>query len=449
MRGEQPAVDTPPGGMHDKSMTKRRNGASKNRPFMQIKHGSAIVPIYRGLVYGRTRYTVAFYLNQKRVRRSFASAELAKMEARTMAHKIQEGLSQTNDLRPQEREAYIAARGILGQAGPPLLAAVEEYMQCRKRLGEVPLFSVVEEFLSRTNGVKFGAMIPAVVAEFLKAKAEDQASKRYQEQLAHALHRFAKAFPGELRQLKSCDIDDWLRGLKVSPVTRNNTLRMVKVFFSFAKSRSYLPKSEATEAELISKVKEGNTLTEIFLPDQMRNLLQQAPSHLLPLYAIGAFAGLRAAELARLAWSAVDLDRRIIELRADQAKTASRRIIPVSENLAQWLSLVPRQGKVIPDGDYFRQATALARKAGVGWPHNVLRHSFISYRVALIQNANQVALEAGNSTSIIFKHYRELVTRDAAEAWFAIAPPPGWTPPAVKWNRQRRVFLERGGKNLG
>ena len=117
-RGEQPAVDTPPGGMHDKSMTKRRNGASKNRPFMQIKHGSAIVPIYRGLVNGRTRYTVAFYLNQKRVRRSFASAELAKMEARTMAHKIQEGLSQTNDLRPQEREAYIAARGILGQAGP-------------------------------------------------------------------------------------------------------------------------------------------------------------------------------------------------------------------------------------------------------------------------------------------------------------------------------------------
>jgi len=41
--------------MHDKSMTKRRTGASQNRPFMQIKHGSAIVPIYRGLVNGRTR----------------------------------------------------------------------------------------------------------------------------------------------------------------------------------------------------------------------------------------------------------------------------------------------------------------------------------------------------------------------------------------------------------
>jgi hypothetical protein len=38
----------------------------------------------------------------------------------------------------------------------------------------------------------------------------------------------------------------------------------------------------------------------------------------------------------------------------------------------------------------------------------VLRHSFISYRIATVKSADQVALEAGNSPSIIFKHYREL-----------------------------------------
>ena len=59
------------------------------------------------------------------------------------------------------------------------------------------------------------------------------------------------------------------------------------------------------------------------------------------------------------------------------------------------------------------------------WKHNALRHSFISYRVAQTQNVAQVALEAGNSPQMIFKHYRELVTPKEAEAWFAIVPEAG------------------------
>ena len=56
------------------------------------------------------------------------------------------------------------------------------------------------------------------------------------------------------------------------------------------------------------------------------------------------------------------------------------------------------------------------------WKHNALRHSFISYRVAEVKNVAEVALEAGNSPQMIFKHYRELVRPDAAKAWFAIVP---------------------------
>ena len=56
------------------------------------------------------------------------------------------------------------------------------------------------------------------------------------------------------------------------------------------------------------------------------------------------------------------------------------------------------------------------------WKHNALRHSFISYRVAQTQNVAQVALEAGNSPGMIFKHYRELVRQADGKKWFAIAP---------------------------
>jgi len=51
-----------------------------------------------------------------------------------------------------------------------------------------------------------------------------------------------------------------------------------------------------------------------------------------------------------------------------------------------------------------------------------LRHSFISCRLATRQDVAQVALEAGNSPAIIFRHYRELTTEAEAAEWFGIVP---------------------------
>jgi integrase len=182
----------------------------------------------------------------------------------------------------------------------------------------------------------------------------------------------------------------------------------------------------------------GSDVT-VFTPDQMRTILHAAPPHLIPILAIGAFTGIRMAELARLDWSAVNLDRRIIEVRAGQAKTASRRVIPIPENLVAWLEPLPREGSVLPIGEMYREATGLARALGIEWPRNVLRHSFISYRIAIVKSAEQVALEAGNSPSIIFKHYRELVTEDVAQKWFAILPKPNQMANRTSFDRRTGV----------
>ena len=56
------------------------------------------------------------------------------------------------------------------------------------------------------------------------------------------------------------------------------------------------------------------------------------------------------------------------------------------------------------------------------WKHSALRHSFISYRLAAVQNTAPVALEAGNSPQIVFRHCRELVRPMEAERWFAVTP---------------------------
>jgi hypothetical protein len=83
------------------------------------------------------------------------------------------------------------------------------------------------------------------------------------------------------------------------------------------------------------------------------------------------------------------------------------------------------------------------------WPRNALRHSYISYRLAIVKDAAKVALEAGNSPDIIFKHYRELVTEQDAKAWFAINPPEGWAPPVVKLRRREMRHKPLADKILG
>jgi hypothetical protein len=83
-------------------------------------------------------------------------------------------------------------------------------------------------------------------------------------------------------------------------------------------------------------------------------------------------------------------------------------------------------------------ATALARAVEIEWLRNVLRHSFITYRIAKVKSADQVALEAGNSASIIFKHYRELATEDLADQWFGILPKDDQWENAYAFDRKKR-----------
>jgi hypothetical protein len=150
------------------------------------------------------------------------------------------------------------------------------------------------------------------------------------------------------------------------------------------------------------------------------------------------------AELERLDWKAVDLERKFIEVRASEAKTASRRIIPISDNLAAWLTPLERKGKIVRTKELQTYVPALARALKIGWPRNVLRDSFISYRIAIVQSADQVALEAGNSPSIIFKHYRELTTPEVAKKWFGIMPKEGQWENTLSYDRKKRRVILNG-----
>jgi integrase len=199
---------------------------------------------------------------------------------------------------------------------------------------------------------------------------------------------------------------------------------MLRTFFAFAQRHGWL----STEVDLLARVEkrsEKRAPVGIFTPSELTALLGSASPEVAPCIALNAFAGLRAEEILRLDWT--DIERRpgFIEVAAHKAKTATRRIVPISENLARWLAIAPRNGQRMwpySKDRFFKALRRAADNAKVTWMQNALRHSFISYRLAEIQDVNRVALEAGNSPQMIFRHYRELATPEQARTWFAIAP---------------------------
>jgi hypothetical protein len=54
--------------------------------------------------------------------------------------------------------------------------------------------------------------------------------------------------------------------------------------------------------------------------------------------------------------------------------------------------------------------------------HDEARHSFISYHVSVYRSVGDVALQAGNSESIVRRHYLNLHPREDGDQFFRIVP---------------------------
>ena len=154
---------------------------------------------------------------------------------------------------------------------------------------------------------------------------------------------------------------------------------------------------------------------------------------MVPLYAIALFAGIRPSrdgELFKLAKHPglatpckeaagrplIDLERGTIKITPAMAKTRKARIITIRPNLNTWLT---RYGvNLLPVG--WATFNVAIRKA-FKLEHDVLRHSYISYLVPIIGKA-LTAAQAGNSETIIDKHYLNLPSEAEAAAFWQIMP---------------------------
>jgi len=297
----------------------------------------------------------------------------------------------------------------------------------------VTLRDVVADYLHRRQAAEKSSRIDEAIDEFIDLKKAAEKSARYIGDLRYKLRKFADDHDGLLlSEITPMTLDQWLEGLGVSPVTRNGYRRVLTVFFEWGGKRGYCDR-EQNAARATEIATEKAKRVPIFTVAEMRVTLDAAPAELLPVIALGAFAGLRPEEINRLDWKAIDLLRKRIDIDAGVSKTAAHRYVPISETLFQWIQPYAKSaGKVAPLNFYRRLCDfhqILAEKddktgrPAVIWKHNVLRHSFASYALAKEEDAARVALWLGHaSPSMTFKHYRERVTPEAATEYFDVLP---------------------------
>src|SRR5215469_11545386 len=277
-------------------------------------------------------------------------------------------------------------------------------------------------YVAHLKAITGSRKVSEIVADLLAARTADGMSERYLGDLRVRLGRFVQSFGEEMiAGISAFRIDEWLRGLGVGPVTRNTYRRRLAVLFRFAKRRGFVTENPVADVE---RAKERETEIAILSVGELARLLECASSDMLPFWTIGAFAGLRRAEIERLTWNEVDFDSGVIEVKASKSKTASRRLVTIQPNLREWLA--PYRtcvGRVCPV-NLQKKINEDRERAGLraGWPQNALRHSFGSYHLAQFNDAAKLALEMGNSPATIFRHYRQLVKPKDAERYWKIAP---------------------------
>jgi len=389
----------------------------------KVRHGFVTVPVYQirradGRLQYRVRWVDPIY---GRKEKTFPTESDAQQHAAAVARQIAE--TPTGAIfvpSEEEKRAVEALRSISDASGRSIDALIADFREARTHLPDGMRLS--EAMADWTTRRPVGAQkpLPEIVDEFIAAKRSASRSERHIDDLGHRLGQFTRHFRCRLDEINGRHVEIWLDTLGVAPRTRTNYLLALSNLVHFAERRRYIARGQL-EIGRIERTRE-DVEVGVFTPAQLREILTTARREMVPFLALGAFAGLRHAEAQRIEWAQIGTEW--VEVKAKQAKTRARRLVPVLPALAAWLEPLRRTKREMacPFINTANEIDDLTKRLSFSWVRNGLRHSFATYRLAVTNDENRTATEMGNSPAMIVRHYRALATPDAGREWFSVLP---------------------------
>ena len=319
----------------------------------------------------------------------------------------------------------------------------QEAVSAYDSLGDAyTLKQAVDYFLQNHRPPEYTITFDDAVKHYIDDKERDGVRPRTIRQVQGVLRAFAKATGNPLvHEVTKPTIESYLRELKakdgVSKAKRktwNSHRNELAQFFDWSNTedltthRPWRFNNPVKGIRLYSakQVAEQRPPVATTSPKQVQRifsvLMRYRGGSLVKPFALAYFAGIRPdGELSKLAEredELINLKTGIITIPAEVSKTKDTRQIHISDNLKKWLEAY-KDKPIIPDN--YISAKVRAR-AHFKLKHDETRHSFISYHVAIHRSVGEVALQAGNSESMVKKHYLNLHPKEEGEHFFSLIP---------------------------
>ena len=404
---------------------------------VELIHGGAKATVWKR---GDGRWGISWQQGGKSRNSTAKRKEDALKRGKAKIRAIAAGLG-SRAVTIEDAELVQALYRVCGERSP--VAVLGELEDALRTLKGVPLRTAIAHWkASGMSDVKrYG--VREAVNRFLDLY--DKKSVWTRAGLRKELDGFRKAYEG----LQVCELDaelveKWINrklenGEDPEPRFRNNRLATWHTFLTKCRKWNYWPKGEKHPAELIDKLPEPKGHPPIWMPAVAHAVLDKVWQDLprqVPYLVIGYWLGLRPTEVTRLRWEQFDWARSYVDVDLTVArKTQEARFVPINAKaralLERWLReqdlwekavAGELKGKCALRHDReFISIKAREEKLIADWEQDVLRHSYISFQIALGNSKHEIAEWAGNSEGVIRRKYRRPLMKQDGEEWAALS----------------------------
>jgi integrase len=210
-----------------------------------------------------------------------------------------------------------------------------------------------------------------------------------------------------------------LRMRNVHPQTRRNDMNAVSAFCSFLLDKRRL---DHHPLKGLKRPKVPHRRPPVHTAAECQRVLTAAAGYLggkwLGSFVALYYTGARPSELTetRFVYDGEPLAR----IEGGKLVGRANRTLPLNAGAVAWMAAAGSPPSVPMLPRYVR--TIVRKMAGVKWPPDIPRHTYISNRLAIVNDDAAVAREAGTSEAMIHRHYHQLRTAAEARAWADLRP---------------------------
>lgn len=298
---------------------------------------------------------------------------------------------------------------------------IKEFLQADTLLDGVNLIELAKFYREHSQNQMISV---SDACEAFEASIVDRSAKHKKSVKGH-LKKFKETFSGPIQKVTVAALDEYLLTMP-HPKTRKNHRGTICSVFKFAQRKGFLPHGQ-TVADRTESPRTEPADPPTLSPTDLEKLLNGCEDKKLKAFlAVGAFSGIRSAEIQRLRWK--DIKDDCVILGSDKTKTKRRRLAEVAENLKMWLNdLRGKEDDLITYPEkkqsyLYKRLAKLCENQGVQWGHNSLRHTFVSAHLEIHKDPPRTCKTSGHSLETLLTSYLKLIPLDQAKAWFEIKP---------------------------